>query len=379
MSIGPYINALAAISALTAAVISPANAATQLARDTPIDQSTALYQVMPGLTTPKVKLAAGQPVYVYAKGTTTSNTASGIMMFGMQVACGTSTADKASIADSYQTTRNHEGTLAYPKTPGKLELQVRYLFVPPLAGDYECSLMAKNLFGKGEKPQILTLLSGSSTYITDLSIAPGAKVWGIENDKSDFDLAGKPDPSPNHECVRDNVALDPKINGVANTTTYCKGSVHIGPGLPAGESVYSLRSDDWSPRVGATSIKAIGDIELTSCFNGTGSCPPYAWGTDAQRSGGSWVKSHLVVQQFPEGSDKACGATFNSPSQMTEITSNAHHLKVYHDIARIDLASNSAACGANSHFVSKIYVAWVSGNPIRIEDSRYSQNILMSN
>jgi hypothetical protein len=64
---------------------------------------------------------------------------------------------------------------------------------------------------------------------------------------------------------------------------------------------------------------------------------------------------------------------------MTEITSNAHHLKVYHDIARIDLASNSAACGANSHFVSKIYVAWVSGNPIRIEDSRYSQNILMSN
>lgn len=370
----PVTTPLLTIPVLLILLSASASAATQLASEFKIEQTTDKYQFVPNLTTPiAVTLAAKQPVFVYAKGTTTSNTATGVMMFGMQVACGTST---AKLVDSYQTTRNHEGTLAYPNTPGKLSLQVRYLFVPPTAGNYICTVMVKNLFGKGDA-KTLTLQAGGATYITDPSLAIGAGVWGIENDKSDFDWAGRPDSSADHKCVRGDVALDPAIGGESNTTTYCKGSVHIGPGLPAGESVYALRSSQWTPSTSAKSIKGIGDIELTSCYDETGSCPPYAWGSPADKSAGSVVKSRLVVQKFPAGSTTAC-ATFNSPDQTTEITSNAHHLKIYHDLSGIDVATNSASCGTNSYFVSKIYLKWLSGNPVRIEDSRYSQNILMN-
>ncbi|WP_208693748.1 hypothetical protein [Pseudomonas oryzihabitans] len=365
---------LLAIPALLILLSGSAHAATQLASDFKIEQTTTSYQFVPNLTTPKaVTLAANQPVYVYAKGTTTSDTASGIMMFGMQVACGTST---TKLADSYQTTRNHEGTLAYPDTPGKLSLQVRYLFVPPTAGSYVCTVMVKNLFGKGDA-KTLTLKAGSATYITDPSPAIGAGVWGIENDKSDFDWAGRPASPTEQKCVRGDAALDPPIDGVSNTSTYCKGSVHIGPGLPAGQSVYALRTGQWTPSASAKTIKGIADIELTSCYDQTGSCPPYAWGSPANKTAGSVVKSRLVVQKFLAGSTTAC-ATFNSTDQTTEITSNAHHLKVYHDLSGLDVATNSASCGASSYFVSKIYLTWLSGNPVRIEDSRYSQNILMN-
>lgn len=356
-------------------------AATQLPEDVDIYQGDGKYQLRKDVST-TIGLSAGQPIYLVAKGTTTSNTSTGIMMFGMQVACGTSSSN---IAGAYQSTQNHEGSLAYPSSPGRLSLQVRYLFVAPTAGTYTCWMLVKNLAGKDGDSKILTLKKGGETYITDPSRAPGAAAWGTELDDSDFVKAKKPETSAGNECTRTvlgvTTAIDPPISGESepNLKTYCKGSVHLGPNLPAGNSVYSLKSENWKPANGKTTIKAVADIELTACYYGTGSCPKYAWGAVSDKSKSSYVKTRLIVQQFPAGSQTPCSTTSTNPLA-TEIKATTHHLKVYHDLKNIPVKGekDSSGCGADSYFVSKVYVIRTDGNPVRIEDSRYSQNILMN-
>lgn len=316
-------------------------------------------------------LAAKQPFYLYAKGVAASNTTN-IQMMGLRINC---------LDDYLWSTRNHEGSDAYTSTttPGSLQLEVRYLFVPSAAGKYTCTLQAQNIPGTGaSSSDSWTLQAGGKTYLSTDSNVDGANAWGTEYDDSDYKLAEKAGRLGDSDSACVDTLGDPidekKDASDANTTQYCKKSVHVGPGLPAGISEYALRSDRWIPAAGVTKVKAMGDIELTVCYYNTGSCPKYAWGASGDKASGSVVNTRLVVTQFPIGSSTECSMS-SFPFQRTPISSSAHHLKVYHTQ---DISVDTARCGANVYFKSKIEVNWVNGNPVRIEGSHYSQNILMN-
>ncbi|GAC1039272.1 hypothetical protein thsps117_40300 [Pseudomonas sp. No.117] len=314
------------------------------------------------------KLAAGEPFYLFARGTATSDT-TGNLMLGLRIACG----------DEYLwSTRNHEGNDAYSNPRGQLQEDVRYLFVPASAGTYTCKLQGRNLKGDGAlSSNSWTLLSGdSNTYLSWASGLQGA-AWGTENDESDFALAQKAGRLGDAGSQCRNRAGD-DVDDDQNTTTCCRKSVHLSLKLPAGSNEYALRSARWTPAPGVTSIKAIGDIEMTVCYDGTGSCPEYAYGTPDQKGLGSVVNSRLVVYQMSTGSSVPCATSYypSSGFQRTAITTDAHHQKIYHTLDNVPVSSS---CGADSYFLSKVEVNLVSGNPIRIEGSRYSQNMLLNN
>lgn len=342
-----------------------ANAANHDVGD-PVDSNESTNQVLRVEKT----LAAKQPFYLYAKGVATSST-TGIQMMGLRINC----------QDDYLwSTRNHEGSDAYPTTttPGTLQLEVRYLFVPSAAGKYTCTLQAQNRVGTGAgTSDWWTLQANGKTYLSTDSSVEGANAWGNENDDSDYKIAKKKSLLPDSDvgCVDTMGKLIDEPDGTPGAATqYCTKSVHVGPGQLAGVKVYALQSGPWTPAAGVTKVKAMGDIELTVCYDHTASCPKYAWGTVGEKSAGSRVNTRLVVMQYPVGSSTKCSIT-SFPLQSTTISSSAHHLKVYHTQ---DVSVDTARCGQNVYFKSTVEVNWADGNPVRIEGSHYSQNILMN-
>lgn len=369
---------ISAAYALTAIALSSqcAYATSELTENFDIPQ-TDTYYVVSNIAQFNKALQRDEPYYIEAIGTATSDKPTGIQMLGLRVYCEIPGA-KPQVYGTIQSTQNHEGSNAYDL--GKLPLKVHYLFLAPQTGNYVCTLEAKNRTGTGGLGGTLTLQKGAQTSWTSKSNPVGARAWGIENDDSDFKLMKVPDVSPGNECTRtdkDGVIkpIDPPYDGSdVNVKTACKGSVHIGtikPELPSRTAVYSLRSSAWTPA--GTKVRNVADIELTACYYNTGSCPKYAWGPENRKSDTTTVQTRLMVEQRNTIDNSVC-ANFNSPYQFPKITAKTHHLKVYHDFT----FEKSSNCNTDSYFLSKLYVKYLDGNPVRIEDSRYSQNILMN-
>lgn len=279
-----------------------------------------------------IVLTTGQSVYVYAKGTATSSTIGNIMQ-ALKVVCN----------NTYiWSTRNHEGKDAYISDGGKLVVPIRFLFTAPSTGTYTCKLQALAASGDGALPSDYLLFKGgaANTSISLSSPLAGADKWGTEDDFTDYDYAGG---------------------------KYDDTAIHIGPELPAGSAEYALRSSRWQASDNASSIDVIGDVELTVCYQGTGSCPAYAWGDSAIHDTGSSVDTRLIIQQMPDATaNTPCAITYDPPTgyYRTTLTTSAHHQKIFHRSSNVPF---SAACGASRYFISKVEVRWISNNPVRIE------------
>lgn len=372
------LHAASAAYALTAlAVFSQySHAASELTEIYNIPQDDT-YHVIDHIAKFEKTFQADEPYYLEAIGTAKSEKTTGIQMLGLRVFCEIPGA-KPQAYGTLQSTQNHEGPTAYDL--GKLSLHVHYLFIAPQAGKYTCTLQAKNRPGTNGTGGELKLQIGAETSWASKSNPLGAKAWGVENDQSDFVWMKLPETSLGNECTRTDsdgtikpIDLPYEGDGV-NIKTACKGSVHIGtikPDIPSKTAVYSLKSDAWF--AAGTAIRNIADIELTACYFNTGSCPKYAWGREDQKTNPSHVQTRLMVEQRNTIDNKVCD-TFNSPYQYPKITAKTHHMKVYHDFT----FEKSSNCNVDSYFISKLYVKYLDGNPVRIEDSRYSQNILMN-
>lgn len=310
-------------------------------------------------------MQAGEKLYFYAKGNIKSSSA-GNMMFGLGLSCSSPNPNDATkpLVQEFWSTRNHEGNDSYAETNGVLQLETRYLFEAPSAGKSTCTLIGKNLKAAGaEDDAYWTLLKGAeNTSLSWSSSVSGSDAWATENDDTDKDYA-----------------VTGGMTEEAAAKAYPDYRVHVGPNVPAGTRVYALRSNRWKSSTSASSVKAIGDSELTSCHYGTGSCPAYAQDADTDKRAGSLVSTRLVVQQISD-TTPSCNKKFYFPADQsfvqTKITYDAHHQKIYHSI---DGLPKTQDCSADSYYVSKVEVKWESGNPIQIEGKLYSQNILMNN
>jgi hypothetical protein len=308
------------------------------------------YHDVPGLQT-TIFLNAGKSVYIYAIFTATSNTTVN-MLQGAKIVCGTR---------YVLTTQNHTGSDSYSTTGGKLKSAVRFLFTAATDGSYTCKLQVVCSSSAAVAGNKLTLKAGADTSI-DFSIPQsGAGAWGTENDFKDSYFRTLCPPTSSAPC--DNQKL------------------HIGPGMPAGTAEYSVRSARWQASIGASGVDAIGDTEITVCYNGSLiSCSLYAYGPTSDHDAGSTIDTRLLVQQMPSATDpNPCAVTYEPPIgfKRTNISTATHHQKIFHSIT--NLPFNTSACGSSRYFVSKVEIRWVSGNPIRVEAGNpggYSISIL---
>jgi hypothetical protein len=136
--------------------------------------------------------------------------------------------------------------------------------------------------------------------------------------------------------------------------------------------------DDFSPRYiwtasdTANGVEALGDIEVTTCYQATASCKLSSG--QLPRGSNAVVDTRMELIQL-DATHHTCvtntapvpgaGTSPDHNFWRTTIHDDAHHLKIYHRIARAPI---SHACGTPTPiFLIRIYVARVSGQPFKIE------------
>lgn len=260
-----------------------------------------------------------------------------------------------------RTSRNNEGLDHHYSTgDGVLDLDVRYLFTPVTAGSFICSL-----WGKSSGNALTARAATGQTYLEVIDPAPGASQW----------LAGPCDSRGTVSNTSDN-AYDSECVYLVPPTASQDGTSY--PSQTHTLTQASLTAD---PAASAISLGL--DLQLSTCYGGTGSCivEVNQYGGD-RRGGTSVVDSRAdIVQLDATGQATACGArTFspalgegNSPSgayRRTVIAGDTHHVKLRYVVT----VPVSQAAGCTRTFLARLFVRSVSGDPVKLLGSRMSRS-----
>lgn len=243
------------------------------------------------------------------------------------------------------TDRNNEGYDAYGGAP--LQVLVRFLYRPAAAGTHACTLGVQS-HAAADPTSGLRVLKGTATYLTYSLPMPRAIAFSTALDR-----------------------YDSEYSPVCPGDLPCGSATHLGRNaadqyLPAGTSEAVAVSPVYTASSAATGLALISDISLTVCYANTSSCPAYAFGAASSWAAGSTVVARLVVLQLgPYG--RTCTRTA-LPWRGYTITTNAHHQKLYFTMPSFTF---SAVCGASHRVRTYVELAWLSGNPVRVEPQAY--------
>lgn len=274
------------------------------------------------LKTPR--LVYGQSVLVYGRMTARNGSRHWNAMQVARVQCG----------DEYgvQTTRNNEG--------GRLAIDVRHLFVAPWTGAFTCALWGRVGTTASRSPGRfnLTILSHGQTYLAVDSRAHTAALrWGLE-----------------HDCGSASCVID------------------LGPEKKRGRSATVLRSPVFVANPLAKQVEVLGDLQLTNCYYRNGSCVHY--GTMGRRHATATTQL-FAIQLDPLGRPCLPAAEWPHSRAYTGIVSRDAHHRKFSNALTVPI---SLAPGCTRQFTFNARALWRSGNPIRIENSRYSTGIAFS-
>jgi hypothetical protein len=156
----------------------------------------------------------------------------------------------------------------------------RFLFIAPTAGDYDCHMRV---------------------YIND-GLAPGRETARL---RSGFlgDIWG-PMPAGTYAQL---------LAGARDTVLQRSG---------AGQHLHALT---YTPPAGTTTFQVTGDIYVSSCYDGPGTCP--SGQTYPPRPGTAQVYSRVVAT--PSSTSPGC-SDVASPATVSPVTSDVHHLRIRH-------------------------------------------------
>jgi hypothetical protein len=131
--------------------------------------------------------------------------------------------------------------------------------------------------------------------------------------------------------------------------------------------------NEWTAQGGAF-VDVRASLMVTTCYHGTGSC------VSKYQEGQCWlfcntgsvVDTRLeVVQLDPKGGE--CNLT-PSPYQTTYIGNHPHHYMIYYELLTVPLYP----CGESRKFKIRIFVKWVSGNPVKIDGYTYTHAVAIN-
>jgi hypothetical protein len=309
------------------------------------------------LLSTSVVLNAGDGVYLYGRATAYSNTNSVVHLSVLRLSC----SGPGVSGDYIQSTENH------------LVNQTRWqaarllLVAPPSTPSgsvFTCELTAEVRFGAASR--YLTYLAGASnTSLTVSSRKAGCGTpgrcarWGTEDDAWE-------------RRVR------PGTDG-----QYYQDGVYVGAGNPNGSSEYVLHSRRFEVPREATSLTVYAEPELTTCYEGTGSCP-------ADRSAGrgtGQIGLRLLVQQMCSASSKTVARTTTYPASgelVFSIAEDVHHRKAHLALNNVGFVTSSPTCGAvtGRSFIVKTLVRHLGGPPFKVEmgcdDGRCESSVVQS-
>jgi hypothetical protein len=244
------------------------------------------------------------------------------------------------VGDGAYSGRNHEGSDAPYAVTGQLPLYASLLFTAPKTGTFTCQAAV------GTDDQIsadysYTVLDQNQSWLQVSAVDEVGSRW-LENPSCDS-------------------------KGEEPTCRYVGGAA----GVP---SLYVFDNDGtgrpmWRVADNATSVNFSANVELTSCPEGTLSCPDVYEG-DSDKA---VVVSHLeAIQVTPDGGVCKVAQTSDVTS---EISNHAHHYMVKYDLSNVPV---SATCGTRRFYV-RVLVRSVSGNPVKVDGTRPGLRLSLTN
>ena len=245
---------------------------------------------------------------------------------------------------------NHRGSGA-----GELKWTESLLLTAPRTGTFTCQIQANTSDGSRTGYHMTVVRSGRpfTTNGTWLQISSADEVdshaWSHNtcNSPGTFEtcvfLGGSGDPMAFHVFVED--------------------ELHPGTWIP--------NPDIWTARTDTTTIDLVGTYQITSCPNGTSSCPSWEWGDGGiNRPRYAQVWSYLQFDQlYPDGSVCRIHQSFDpSTSNVYYIDNSVHHLPIAYQLT----APVSPNCGGSRRFRAQLVFLWVGGNPVKLDGGTLS-------
>ena len=257
------------------------------------------------------------------------------------------------ISQRGDTNQNHEGKdgagPSYPY-PGELSLYPSLLVKAPTTGKYTCRLSA---IGTSDLAVVGRDYDGFSTTWLMASAAPDkGAAW-----------------RQNLPCDQYGDTVPTKENGYSSCL-YLAGATNQ-------QQIYIFENDGspdqvWQADSKAAFVDASDSLLLTTCDYGTHSCTPDNtegwWNYITDNPGGTMVQSHLeLIQLDPDGG--VCNST-SSPDQVTKIGNAPHHYELYDSMLDVPIYP----CNGSRSFKMRIFLKYLSGNPVKIDGSSYGQD-----
>lgn len=274
-----------------------------------------------------ITLAAGESRHVRGRLEATSSTTLIVAMDDI-VKCVDSTG--ATVGITSASARNHEGyDTTYYAIDGHLPLYADLLFTAPTAGTYTCGVYGWTASSATDS-YYLTAVASSTWLEVSNTNQQGSRWW-------------------------QNPACDSR--GTLSTCTY------VGAGTSTAWVFYTDGTPvyKWNAASTATAVQALANLTLTTCYTGTGSCKSSIDAYEKPRGTNAVVDVRFEVIQL-DTTAHTCRLTSTTTSRKT-IRDDAHHYAAYFALSNIPIDST---CGTRS-FIMRIYVKYVSGNPLKID------------
>ncbi|PZG03011.1 hypothetical protein [Micromonospora deserti] len=272
-------------------------------------------------------LAAGESRHVRGRLEATSSVTQ-IASMNNTLKCVDSTG--AVVGATSTSSRNHEGSdTTYYAKPGHLPIYADLLFTAPAAGTYTCGLYG---------------YTASSALTNYYLTAVATSTWLEVSDTDQVGARWWQNPACNS-------------TGTSSTCTYVgAGSSTAWVFYNDGTPVYK-----WNAAANATSVQALANLELTTCYTGTASCSSSIDAYEKPRGTNAVVDVRFEMIQL-DTTAHTCRATRTATSHRT-IRDDAHHYVANFALSGIPI---DPACGTRT-FIMRIFVQHVSGNPIKID------------
>jgi hypothetical protein len=283
-----------------------------------------------------VTMAAGESRHLRGRLEATSSTTL-IVALTVTVRCNNSSGSAVGVGGA--TARNHEGSdTTYYAIPGHLPLYADLLFTAPVAGTYTCGVYGWTASSATSSYHLTAV--ASSTWIEVSNTGQVGSHWW-----------------ENPACSSD---------GSSSGCSYVwPGSAPVWVFYNDGTPVYK-----WTAAGTATSVEALADLTLTTCYTNTGSCQDSTViPKEKPRGTNATVDLRFEVIQL-DTTAHTCRLTTAGTTRRT-IRDDAHHYAAYFALSGIPIDSS---CGTRQ-FIIRIYVASISGNPVKI-DGRQSTTSL---
>ncbi len=237
------------------------------------------------------------------------------------------------VGSSATSSRNHEGSDAPYKDVGHLPLYVDMLFVAPAAGTYKCGLYG------------LTDVSNATEY--HLAVVTGGKTW--------LQVSNENQPGANWW-------RGPACSSTGDSAT----CTYLGTSAKADTFVFYNDGSTpvkWRHAPGTTSVQALADVTVTTCYKGTASCDGVPDSERLPRTSSSYssVSFRMDVIQLDAAGSHTCRLTQTEPVT-NKVSDEAHHYTAYLSLPSVPVDSS---CG--DQFLLRVYVKHLSGSPIKID------------